>query len=75
MKVGNGQVNKRLNCGGDPSRRLDTGVVFRIRHYCEIRKLANRHKSAAYTDSPDGGSAKTCLGGGMHCPNASSLNL
>ena len=33
----------------------------------EIRKAANGHKSAARTDSPDGGAGKTCLGGGMHC--------
>ena len=29
-------------------------------------------ESAAHTDSPDGGTGKTCLGGGMHCPSASS---
>jgi len=23
--------------------RLDTGIVFRIRRYCEIRKVVNRH--------------------------------
>ena len=32
-------------------------------------------KSAAHTDSPDGETGKTCLGGGMHCPSASSLEL
>jgi len=36
--------------------------------------MANGHKSAAHTDSPDGGTGKTCLGGGMHCPSASSNN-
>ena len=45
---------------------------FRIRHYWEIGKVVNGHKSAAHTDSPDGGTVKTCLGGGMHCPKASS---
>ena len=30
-------------------------------------------KSAAYTDLPDGGTSKTCLGVGMHCPSASSF--
>ena len=30
------------------------------------------HKSATYTDSPDGGTAKTYLGEGVHCPSASS---
>ena len=34
--------------------------------------MVNRHKSAAHTDSPDGGIGKTSLGGGMHCPSASS---
>jgi len=40
-KVGNGLMNKRLNFGGDPDHRLDTGIVFRIRHYCAIRKLVS----------------------------------
>jgi len=34
--------------------------------------VVNRHKSAAHTDLPDGGTGKTCLGEGMHCPSASS---
>jgi len=34
--------------------------------------MVNGHKSAAHTDSADGGTRKTCLGGGMHCPSASS---
>jgi len=42
-KVGNGPLNKRLNFGGDPDHRLDTGIVFRIRHCWEIRKLVNGH--------------------------------
>ena len=37
-KVGNMPTNKCLNFGGDPHHRLDTGIVFRIRHYWEIRK-------------------------------------
>ena len=40
-KVGNGPVNKRLNFGGDPDQRLDTGIVFWIRQYWEIRKMDN----------------------------------
>jgi len=49
-KVGNGQ---RLNFGGDPIDRLDTGIVFRIRQYWKIRKVvstdcAARHCSAVY---------------------------
>ena len=55
-------MNKPVNFDGDPDHRLDTGIVFRIRHYWEIRKVVNGHKSAAAsshlsrTDSPDGGS-------------------
>jgi len=40
-KVGNGPVNKRLNFGGDPDHYLDTGIVFRICHYWEIRKVVS----------------------------------
>jgi len=35
--------------------------------------VVNGRKFAAYTDLPDGGTGKTCLGGGMHCLSASSL--
>ena len=73
-KVRNGPLNKWLNFGGDPDHRLDTGIVFRICHYREIRKVVNEHKFGAHTDSPDGGTGKTCLGGGMHCPIASSFH-
>jgi len=38
-KVGNVPVNIRLNFGGDPDHRLDTGIVFRIRHCWEIWKV------------------------------------
>jgi len=38
-KVGNEQIV--LNFGGDPDHRLDTGIVFRIRHYWEIRKAVS----------------------------------
>ena len=40
-KVGSGPVNKRLKLGGDPDHRLDTRIVFRIRHcwiYGNFRK-------------------------------------
>jgi len=74
-KVGNGPINKWLNFGGDPDHHLDTGIVFWIRHYWEIWKVVNRHKSAARTDLPDGGTGKMCLGTGMYCPSASSLNF
>jgi len=42
-KVGNGPLNKRLNLGGEPGQFLDTGIVFRIRQYWEIRKVVNGH--------------------------------
>jgi len=35
--------------------------------------VVNGHKSAAHTDSPDGDTGKTCLGEGMRCPSAPSL--
>ena len=70
--VGSGPVKKQLNCDNDPDHHLDTGIVFGIREDWEIRKVVNGHKSAAHTDSPDGGTGKTCLGGGMHCPSAFS---
>ena len=52
---------------------LDTVIVFRIRHYWEIRKVVNGHKSAAHTDSPDGCTSKTWLGGSMNCHSDSSF--
>jgi len=36
-KVGNEPMNNWLNFVGDPDHGLDTGIVFRIRHYREIR--------------------------------------
>jgi len=40
-KVDNGPMNKWLYFGGNPDHRLDTGIVFRIRHYGEIRKVVS----------------------------------
>ena len=68
-------MNKCSNFGDDPDHRLDTEIVFRNRHYWEIRKVVDGHESAAHTDLPDGGISKTCLGGGMHCPGGSSSSL
>jgi len=48
----NEQMMKFLWRSGSPTGYR---VVFWIRHYWEIRKLVNGHKSAAHTDSPDGG--------------------
>jgi len=42
-KIGNGPMNKWFNFGGDPSHRVDGGIVFRICHYWEIRKVVNGH--------------------------------
>jgi len=39
--VGDGPMNKCLNFGGDQDHRLDTGIVFWIRHYWEIRKVVS----------------------------------
>jgi len=72
-KVGNGSVKKLLDFGIDPDHRLDSGIVFRIRHYWEIRKVLNGHKSAAHTDSPDGSTGKTCLGGDTHSPSLTRI--
>jgi len=36
--------------------------------------VVNGHKSAAHTDSPDGGTGKTGFGRGMHCSKASSFH-
>jgi len=47
MNIGNGPMNKWLKFGGDPDHCLDKGIVFRIRHYREIRKVVDGHKSAA----------------------------
>jgi len=38
--VGNGPAKKWLNFGGNPGHRLNTGIVFQIRHYWEIRKVS-----------------------------------
>jgi len=67
-------MNKRSNFGGDRDHRLDTGIVFWILNYWEIWKVViNGHNiSAAHTDSPDGVTGNTCLGGCMHFPCSAS---
>ena len=40
-KVGNVPMNKWLNFRYDPDHNLDTRIVFRIRHYWEIRKVVS----------------------------------
>jgi len=48
---------------GDPDHRLDTGIVFRIYHYWEIRKLGNGHSFILIRQTA--ALVKTYLGGGM----------
>jgi len=43
-KVCTGPINKCLNFGGNPDDRLDTGIVFQIRHSWEITKVVNGYK-------------------------------
>jgi len=69
LQVGNGPMNEWLNFGCDLDHCLDAGIVFRICHYWEIRKVVNGHKSAARADSLDGGTGTRCLGGRTHCPD------
>ena len=52
FKIGNEPMNNWLNFGGDPDHRLDTGIVFRIRHYWQIWKVVS-------TDC----TARSCSGG------------
>jgi len=41
-EVRNGPMNKCLNLSGDSDHCLqDTGIVFQIRHYYEIRKVVS----------------------------------
>ena len=47
-KVSNEPVNKRLNFGGDPGHRLDSGIVFRICDYWEIRKVVSTDCAAQH---------------------------
>ena len=68
---GNEQVIKFRWRSGSPSGYSD---CFGTRHYWEIQKVVNGHKAATHTDSPDGGTGKTCLGGsGMSCLRDCSL--
>jgi len=62
-KVGNGPLDKWLHFSGDPDHRLGTGIVFRI-HSSLLgdTESVNGHKSAVL---PDGGTGKTCVGGGV----------
>jgi len=64
-KVGNWPLNKRLNFGGDPDHRLDTGIVFRfvtIGRYGRPYMVITGHKSASpQTESPHGCTGSTCF--------------
>ena len=83
-KVGNGPVNKWLHFGGDPDHCLDTGIVFRIRHCWEIRKVVSTDCACATLQcsactsrrrhSNYDVTASLALGGGMHSTSASSFH-
>jgi len=45
-KVDNGTMNKWLNFGGNLDHHLDTGIVFQICHYWEIRKVVSTDYAA-----------------------------
>jgi len=51
-KVGNGASEQLIKFWWQSGSPLGTGIVFRIRHYWEIRKVVNGH-SFIYTDSAD----------------------
>ena len=59
-------------------RHLDTGIVFQICHYWEIRKVVltecaamlGRHRHSNYDVV-----TPSAVGRGMHCPNVSSFFL
>jgi len=40
-EIGSGLINKRLDFAGDLYHHLDTGIVFQIHHYWEIRKVVS----------------------------------
>ena len=56
-KVGNGPMNKRLNFSGDLDQRSGSGSGSWIRMDAQ----------------PNHDTGKMCLGGGTHCPIASSV--
>jgi len=64
-------MNKRLNFGGDPDHCLDAGLFSGFVTIGRYRKWL----TAAHTVSLDGGTGKTCIGEGIHCPSASNLTV
>jgi len=63
-KVGKEPLKKWLNFYGDPIHRLDTGMVFRVRHYWGS---IGRYWFARWEHWWD------VRGGGLHSPSASSF--
>jgi len=49
-KVDNGPVNKRLNFGGDPDHRLDTGIVF-VSGFVTIGRYGKWYQLTALRDA------------------------
>ena len=79
-KVGNGPMNNRLNFGGDPDHRLNTGIVSRLvtigrytesginrLHWAKWWACTSRHRHSNYDVI-----MLPALGGGMQCPSAYS---
>ena len=69
-----GSVTARRSSSG---RQSNFAALNRGRHLCSAGRpprWALAH-ILVHTDSSDGGTGKTCLGGGMYCPSASSCYL
>jgi len=71
-KVGNRLLNRWLNFGGDPDHRMDTGIVFWIRHYWKIRKVVNGHSVTLMRQMA--ALVRIALVGGMYCLWCSSAS-
>jgi len=67
-KVGNGPINKRLNFGGDPDHRLDTGIVFF--GFVTIGRYGNWYQPTALRDAGVHGIAITTMTSLRHRPLA-----
>jgi len=68
--VGSVPLDKWLHFGGDPNHCLDTGIVFRICHYQEIRKVVNGHSFILIRQMA--ALVRRALAEGTHCRSASS---
>jgi len=64
--VGNGPMNNKLN-DGDSDHRLASGYKDCFPDSSLLGDTESGQKDV-HTDSPDGGTSKTCLGGGFIVP-------